>query len=514
MTVPLQDCDRHIDHSGSLVPDLISCATLRYPDRRAVITDERTLTFAEVSDRASRLDAALRARGLGPGDRVGLLAMNDLEYLEIRVGAQRAGTILVPLNYRLAEAELEAIVEDADVALLIVGRGLHDVAARMPVPERLHLGADGAGARYDDVLAASHPAPIPAGGYDPETICHISYTSGTTARPKGVMLSNRSIHAGTMAMADELNQKPGAVFLACTPLFHVGSQVGFSCSYLGGTLVMAQKFEAAAFVDAIERHGVTHCQMVPTMIQMVLDATGDRRIDSLERVLYGASPISPALLRRAIEAWGCEFVNGYGSTESMGVSFLSPTEHDLERPHLLASVGRSSMLSTSRIVDETGQDVVSGEVGEVLARSAALMSGYWRNPEATAEALRGGWMHTGDLGYRDADGYLYLVDRRHDKIVTGGENVFPSEVENTIAGHPSVHEAAVVGVAHETWGEAVAAVVVLVNGTTATEAEIVAHCRRSLAGYKVPKMVRVSRDPLPRTVTGKLLRRELRDSWS
>jgi acyl-CoA synthetase (AMP-forming)/AMP-acid ligase II len=504
------------NHAGALVPDLISCATLRYPERAAVIAGDATLSFSEVSDRASRLVSALHRRGITAGHRVGLLAMNDLEYLEIRVGAQRAGTILVPLNYRLAEAELAACLEDADVGILIVGRDLEEVAARMPVPAvlRLGAGAEAGDESYEAALAAVDPAPILPGGYDPETICHISYTSGTTARPKGVMLSNRSIHAGTMAMADELNQKPGAIFLACTPLFHVGSQVGFSCSYLGGTLVMAHKFEAHAFIDAIERHGVTHCQMVPTMIQMVLEAQGDRSIRSLERVLYGASPIPPALLRRAIEAWGCEFVNGYGSTESMGISFLTPAEHDLQRPHLLASVGRSSMLTTSRLVDDDGNDVAQGEIGEVLGRSAALMSGYWRNPQATAEALRDGWMHTGDLAYRDAEGYLYLVDRRDDKIVTGGENVFPSEIENVIGSHPGVHEAAVIGVPHEVWGEAVAAVVVLREGAVVTETDINAHCRGALAGYKVPKLIHFAADPLPRTATGKLLRRDLRDDWA
>jgi long-chain acyl-CoA synthetase len=204
-------------------------------------------------------------------------------------------------------------------------------------------------------------------------------------------------------------------------------------------------------------------------------------------------------LRRAIDTWGCEFVNGYGSTEAMGISFLTPSEHDPEHaPELLATVGRSSTLSRSRVVDADDQEVAQGEIGEVVAAGPALMSGYWGNPEATAEALRGGWMHTGDLAFRDADGYLHLVDRRNDKIVTGGENVFPSEVEDVILAHPAVAEAAVVGVS---------------GGVTSAE-DIIAHCRRSLAGYKVPKQVRFEARPLPRTATGKLLRREIRAAWA
>jgi acyl-CoA synthetase (AMP-forming)/AMP-acid ligase II len=498
-----------LDLAGSLVPDLIACPAARYPARIAVDDGVRPLTFAEVSDRASRFAAALRRRGIQEGRRVALLAMNDREYLEIRVGAQRAGAILVPLNYRLSEPELAVILEDADVDLLIAGRELEDVASRMPVPAILALGD---GEAYEAALAAAPPFPPPA-GFPPEAICHISYTSGTTARPKGVMLSNRAIHGGTMAMGHELGSTPETVFLVCTPLFHVGSQVGFSSSYLGGTLVQVPKFEVGTVLEALERRGVTHCQMVPTMVQMILECWPGAGAPSMRRILYGAAPMPPDLLRAAMDAWGCEFVNGYGSTESMGISFLTPSEHDPEgAPELLASVGRSSTIARSRIVDDGGHDVATGEVGEVIAAGPTLMSGYWRDPEATRRSLRSGWMHTGDLGKRDEDGYLYLVDRRDDKIVTGGENVFPSEVEHVIGAHDHVAEVAVIGRPDAVWGEAVTAVVVARAGTAPDADEIIAHCRSTLAGYKVPKEVRFRDDPLPRTATGKLQRRKLRDA--
>jgi long-chain acyl-CoA synthetase len=496
-----------VDLSGSMVPDLLGHATRRFPDKVAVDLDGRTLTFAEVSHRASLVHGALRARGVTDGRRVATLMLNELEWLEVRVGAQRAGAILVPLNYRLGEGELAAMLEDAEPDLLIVSPEFEELAARLPVPAVLAVGAP-----YDALLAGAEPAPAPS-GFAPEHIAHISYTSGTTGRPKGVMLSHRALHAGTIAMGHELGSHPDAVFLAVTPLFHIGSQVGLSCTYLGGTLVQSKKFEAAEFVATLERTRATHCQLVPSMVRMVLDAWPGGT-SSLQRILYGAAPMPPALLREALDAWGCEFVNGYGSTESTGISALAPHEHDPERlPHLLGSVGRSFALSVPRLVDEDDHDVAQGEIGEVVARSAAMMSGYWRNPDATREALRGGFMHTGDLAYRDADGYLYLVDRRDDKIVTGGENVFPSEVENVLSTHPAVHEVGVIGVPDRTWGEAVSAVVVLRDGAAVTAGELAAHCRGQLTGYKVPKNLRFAAEPLPRTPTGKLLRRELRRTW-
>jgi acyl-CoA synthetase (AMP-forming)/AMP-acid ligase II len=501
--------------AGSMVPDLIGHATRRFPDKTAVDLDGVTLTFGEVSDRASRLAAFLHGRGITQGRRVALLAYNELEFLEIRVGAQRAGTILVPLNYRLAEAELAMMLEDCEPDLLIVGPEFEEMARRLPVPALLRIGAAASEGResYEAAIASVQPMPL-VWGFPPEHICHISYTSGTTGRPKGVMLSHRAVHAGTVAMGHELGSHPYATFLAVTPLFHIGSQVGLSCTYLGGTLVQSKRFEVGSFIETLERVRPTHCQLVPSMLQMVLDQWGDRPPSSLQRVLYGAAPMPPSLLRQAVNAWGCEFVNGYGSTESTGISALAPHEHDPDRlPHLLGSVGRSFALSISRLVDENDSDVPAGEIGEVIARSAAMMSGYWNSPAATEEALRGNFMHTGDLAYRDADGYLYLVDRRNDKIVTGGENVYPSEVENALSSHPAVREAGVIGVPDRTWGEAVAAVVVLREDASATPEQLVQHCRSQLTGYKVPKQVRVEAGDLPRTPTGKLLRRELRRTW-
>ncbi|HEY4280186.1 MAG TPA: AMP-binding protein [Conexibacter sp.] len=487
------------------VPDLLAHASRRYPDKRCVAVGGRELTFAAADARAARFAALLHARGVGDGRRVALLALNELEYLEIRVGAQRAGAILVPLNYRLSEPELKALLEDCEPDLLIVSPEYADLGERVGAAELLVLGDGGS---YAAALSAAAPLPRPD-GLAAEQAGLICYTSGTTSRPKGVLLSNWALHATTMQMAQEIGATPYGVYLAANPLFHIGHTVGFAFAYCGGTHLQLRKFDADAYLELLTAGAFTHGQLVPAMIQTLLERTADARGGALQRLLYGAAPMAPELASRTLAAWGCELVNGYGSTEAMGISMLPPEDHDPQRrPHLLASVGRSSPGMTARVIDEEGRDAPAGAVGEVIARGPNLMSGYWRNDDATAAALRDGWMHTGDLGYRDDDGYLFLVDRRNDKIVTGGENVYPTEVEHALAEHPAVREAAVVGVANPRWGEQVTAVVVTRDGF-ADDAALIAHCRTRLAGYKTPKQV-VFAAELPRTSTGKLLRRELR----
>lgn len=491
-----------------VVPDLLGQGRRRYPDRICVRVEDRALTFAETSERASRLAGHLAAT-VAPGARIALLALNELEFIELRVGTQRAGTALVPLNYRLAAAELQAILDDCEPAVLVVGPGLEELAAKLTAPRVLELGPGGS---YEAALAAADPVPVPA-GLDPEAIGLLSYTSGTTGRAKGVMLSNAALHATTAAMGHEIGAHPQATFLASTPLFHIGHTVGFAFTYAGATTLQLRRFDVAGFAEQLEQGTFTHTQLVPAMIHSVLEH-GTARPQGLERILYGAAPMPPALARRVIETWGCELVNGYGSTEAMGMSMLAPDEHDpVGAPELLSTVGRASIGMTVRVVDDEGAEVGPGVVGEVVARGPNVMTGYWGNPEATADALRDGWMHTGDLGFRDEAGYLRLVDRRNDKIVTGGENVYPSEVEAVLLDHPAVAEVAVVGVPDERWGEAVCAMVVPADAGTPDAAALVAHCRDRLAGYKVPKTIRFGAE-LPRSATGKLLRRRLRDDWS
>ncbi|MFL5843533.1 MAG: class I adenylate-forming enzyme family protein [Solirubrobacteraceae bacterium] len=496
------------DDRPVIVPDLLNHAARRYPDRTCVIVEERTATFGEVTARAAALAGHLIERGLA-GRRVAVLAFNELELIEIRAGVPRAGAVLVPLNYRLSTPELVTAIEDCEPDLLIVGPGLEEVAAQLPVEDVLVLGESGS---YAAALAAATPQPIPA-ALPGATLGMINYTSGTTGRAKGVMLSNAALHATVLAMSQEMAVRQGTTYMSSNPMFHVGAAVAYGFTYLGGTCLQLRKFDSERWLEHLHAGDFTHGQLVPTMVHDLLEL-GSGDAPALERLMYGSAPMPPELARRTYAAWGCELVNGFGSTESMGVSMLTPEEHDPDNaPHLLASVGRSSPGMTWRLLGEDGQEVGVGEVGEVVARGANVMDGYWRNPEATSEALRDGWMHMGDLGHRDADGYLYLVDRRGDKIVTGGENVYPSEVENVLAEHPAVAEAAIVGLPHERWGEAVTAVIVARPGHEVQAAELVAFCREQLAGYKTPKDVRFA-DALPRTATGKLRRGQLRRELS
>lgn len=498
--------------SSGLVPDLLAHGVRRRPDGDCVVVGDRRMTFAEVSDRASRFAAVLRERGLAEGARVAVLALNEPELLEIRAGSQRAGTVLVPLNHRLSAAELQAIVADCEPELLVGGPELDELVAALGLPA-LRLGAeDERTDAYETALAAADPVPLPP-ALPAGRLGLISYTSGTTGRPKGVMLSNGALHATIAACGHEIGAHAGGRYLAAMPMFHVGIAVGLAFTMLGAPHHQLRRFDADALLTVLATESITHTQLVPTMIHALLDRAGEQAPRALERILYGAAPMPPELVRRVLSAWSCELVNGYGSTEVMMISSLAPEEHDAERaPELLGSVGRSGWGTTARVAGPDGSELAAGEIGEVVATGPTIMSGYWRNEPATREVLRQGWVHTGDLGYRDERGYLFLVDRRDDKIVTGGENVYPSEVEHVLLAHDDIDEAAVVGVPHPVWGEAISAVVVVRPGASLEPDAVIAHCRARLAGYKTPKQVRFA-ERLPRTATGKLLRREIRRTW-
>lgn len=496
-----------------IVPDILAHGVRTYPDRVCVGVGERTLSFAETSARASQVAHLLHERGLGNGGRVALLAYNELEFMEVKVGAQRAGSVFVPLNYRLPQDGLAAIVEDCEPGLLIVGPGFEELGASFDVPWRLQVGGpDDAGSTYEAAIAGRPVAPPPS-GFDASRVAMLAYTSGTTATAKGVILSNWSVHATVQAVGQMVSAHPDGTYLAATPLFHVGHSAGMAFTYLGGSHLQLRKFDPDDFARIASTGSFTHSQLVPSMIQAVLDCGGPTP-QGLEGIIYGAAPMPPALASRALAAWNCGLYNAYGSTEIMGVSTLPPGDHDPDhRPELLASVGRSAVGTSVRLVDEDDGEVAPGEIGEIIARGPTMMSGYWRRPDTTAEALRGGWMHTGDLGYRDSEGYLYLVDRKHDRIISGGENVYPTKVEHRLREHPDVADAGVVGIADEKWGERVCAAVVMHDGAEFDPEELRRHCRETVASYEVPKEIRAVTE-LPRNPTGKLLRRELRAHWN
>lgn len=495
------------------IPDLLVNAATRTPDRDAVVEGRRRLSFAEVDQRASRLAQAFRDHGLRAGDRVALLAHNELEYLEIQVAAQRSEITLVPWNFHLAVPELAYLASDCRPELLIHGPGHGETASALDVPTVWHLGADGAGEPYEAALQAADAAERAPLRHD--AAASILYTSGTTGRPKGAIISNGAVWSRVNAFGLELGIRPSNVFVQPLPMFHMSAHVTYSFVYRGATSVLMRSFEPGAAVRLLEEAGASHVLLVPTMINLIAqdEATPRADLDRLEMVLYGASPISPEFLRRAMRVLDCHFLQFYGMTETSGSTVLRPDDHDPERfPERLASAGTDAVSFETRIVDAEGADLAPGEVGQILSRGPAIMDGYWNAPAATANTLAGGWMHTGDLGYRSEDGYLFVTDRLKDMVVSGGENVYPREVEDVLYELAGIAEVAVIGIPDPRWGEAVHAVVVAEVGAQLTEASIIEHCRGRLAGYKVPKSVELV-DELPKSATGKLLKRLVRDRY-
>jgi len=454
----------------------------------AVIDGERRVTYGELARRVSAL-------GNLAADRVGFLGANSLAHLECWLGVPAAGKVLVDLNYRLAPEELAFLARDAGLELLIADPERRAVAETLGV----ELLED-----YEAVVAGPPVAPPPI---DEDALAAISYTGGTTGTPKGVMLSHRNLLANALHNLVATGHTAADRWLHVCPMFHVaGTSNVFACTWVGATQVILPRFEPAAVLAAIERERITHSVFVPTMLAMLLEAAEGADVSTLRHLQYAASPIAPELQRRVLE-WlpECDVVQFYGMTEAAPtVTQLTAADHR-ERPERLASMG-----APVAGVQVEVRDVIDG-VGELWVRGANVMLGYWNRPEATADALVDGWYRTGDLVRTDADGYLYMVDRAKDMIITGAENVYSVEVEAVLTAHEAVSEAAVFGVPDERWGEAVHAVVVASPGTTADE--LIAHCRARIAGFKIPRAIDVRGEPLPKSGAGKLLKSTLREPF-
>jgi acyl-CoA synthetase (AMP-forming)/AMP-acid ligase II len=499
----------------------------RFASRTLVVDGDYRATFRSHGERVLRCTAALRRLGLGKGDRFAVMAANSHEYLELYHAAYLGAGIINPLNLRLAGKELDYIVRDSGTEVAFVDRhfaaafdqAMRAAGGESPIRRTVLLGEGGGDCphdlRYEELLAASEPAAPEEPEEDDPVV--LMYTGGTTGLPKGVLVSQRAetLNWFHLAMAFPIGDEQ--VFLMPTPIFHAASMIPIlALPALGGTLVLAPRFDPAETLELIERHGVTRMGLVPTMLAMILNHPEFRpeRMRSLDSLVYGASPMPEALLDRVMKLYpDLELGQGYGMTESSSIlTLLTPDDHR-RGGKLLRSVGRALPGVVLSIQDEEGNHLPPGETGEVCARGGNYMTEYWRKPEATDEAFRGGWYHSGDAGYLDEDGYLYLVDRVKDMIVTGGENVYSIEVENAISTHPAVAQVAVIGIPHEVWGEAVHAVVVLRPGERCTEEEIIVHARASVAGYKTPKSVAFRDQPLPLSGAMKVLKRELREPY-
>ena len=503
--------------------DLLEKAAHRYPDQVSIVSGETRMTNKELLDRIYRLGNALVELGLNKGDRVAVLMYNCHQIVESFYGIASAGLVLVPLNFRVSSPELSYVLNDSEAKAIIFGEEFQDlVTSVLSEAGTVHTAicvskeVSGKILSFERLIARSSPR-RPEVKISAEDIISLRYTAGTTGKPKGVVHSHRSnVIAVYNALMDGLDIQQGDAIALSGPVTHASGSMIIPHIVRGAKVVLLPKFDVPMLLETVQKEKITTLYLVPTMIAMILAHPDLEKYDlsTIKTIRYGASPISPSLLRRAIEVFGNVFVQGYGLTEgSMPLTLLRKEDHVLDGGEnslkRLTSIGREVTVAKVRIMDENGNLLPPGEIGEIVVQSEQVMEGYWRNPEATAEAFRWGWLHTRDVGYMDEDGYIYLVDRKDDMIVTGGFNVYPKEVEDVLSAHPAVLEAAVFGVPDEKWGEAVKAVVSLKPGMEATEEELIEHCRKHLAGFKKPKSIEFMKE-LPKNAYGKILRRELK----
>jgi long-chain acyl-CoA synthetase len=493
-----------------LLHDFLLRAERYHATRPAWSSAAGVVTYAAFTARARAAAAGLAGRGVTIGARVAILAENGPFFIEAYYACSLAGAIAVPINIRLAAAEVAAILEDSGCALAFhdaAGRDLTFAAAKCPC-----LDAE---AGWEDLCATVAPLPdITAVGED--DVVHICYTGGTTGRAKGVMLTHRNVVTSSLNKIVLGGFQRDDVWLHAAPMFHqADSWACFSFTALGARHVFMPRFNAADAVDLIRDHGVTAFQLVPTMIVMMLETpnlAGDR-VTSVRRVLYGSAPMPPETLQRCVAVFGPVFQHIYGLTEAAGTVAATPwppaaSETEGER---MKSCGQPIAGVDMKITGGDGDEQPPGAVGNIRVRGANIMKGYWNRADETARVLADGWLDTGDLGYMDAGGFVFIVDRAKDMIITGGENVYSTEVENALAAHGDVLHVAVVGLPDQKWGEAVTAFVELRPGAAADEAAIIQHCRQRIAAYKCPKRV-IFRDSLPKSGAGKILKNELRDA--
>jgi long-chain acyl-CoA synthetase len=474
-----------------------------HADATALVSGTARPTFQQLHARVAGLAAALTQQGFRLGNRLALLLPNETEYLELLYACAWLGVIVVPLNTRFSATEIDRVLADATPRGLIRHSSLPAPTLRLPW-ERV-LDVEPLGVRDGD-----YPSVI----YDPEAILALIYTSGTTGRPKGVAVT----HAAVLANVDHVNYwlpyREGGVYLHAAPLFHIADfPFMFAAPAFGTCQVTIPKFSPQGFCEAIQQERVTRTVLVPTMINVLtqFERLAHYDLSSLVELGYGGSPIAPELIGRMRQALPhVKLVQVYGLSETGFLTGLQDHEHTAGR---LLSCGRSCPGVDVHVVDESGRDVPIGQPGELVARGANVMHGYWNSPDQTQLAFREGMFRSGDIGYQDADGFVYILDRLKDMIVTGGENVYSGEVEAVLYQHPAVLEAAVFGIPDPQWGEIVMAYVVLKPGTTVGADELIAHCRRFLAGYKIPRRIEFSVDELPKSGSGKILKRALREPF-
>lgn len=491
---------------------------LRLGDKSAVECGDQKISYRQLDERSTAFARSLSHAGIAPGARVAFLGKACTEYFEFLVGAIKAGAVPVPINWRLASPEILAIVEDCEAELLVVSSEFAD-KIEQPADKIANLAIiisldeSGSYPSWSDWLgqAGDRAASEPAG--DAGRVILQIYTSGTTGRPKGVMTTAAAFRSYLATLSDVASLHETSVTLSTMPLFHIGG-TGWAMAGLfsGATVILLRDVDPDEILRIVEAHRVTNLIAVPSVVQMLLQSSRLERTDfsSLTHIYYGGGPMTEMILRKALESFDCEFTQGFGMSECPLIASLAPEFH-FPQSKLLRSFGVPVDGTQIRLVEpETGLDVPQGSIGEIWVQSPQVCAGYWKQPAITQETIvADGWLRTGDAASRDEDGFLYMQDRLKDMIVTGGENVYPAEVENALMSHPAVRECAVIGVASEKWIETVKAIIVLSGDANPAAEDLIAHCKARLAGYKCPTIVEFTRT-LPRNPAGKILKYELR----
>jgi len=504
------------------IGEILRWRARQHPDQIALHHQGRATTYRELDRRSNLVANALLRNGLRAGQRVCVLDKSHDQFFEVLFGIAKAGGVYTPVNWRLAGPEIAFVLNDAEAPLLFVGESFAEAVAGIANDLQTvgTIVAWGGAAQptwvaYEDFLKGLSDIDPHRDTDETETVWQL-YTSGTTGHPKGAELTHLNL-AETVVLAGSGfgGVQPGDIGLVCMPLYHIGGS-GYAVSLLfaGATLVVTREANPAEILELIPRFRINFAFFVPALLNFLLQhpLAKDTDFSSLRTILYGASPIPEDLLKACLQAFGCQFVQAYGLTETTGAVVLLPAHDHVPGSPRLRACGLPTFGTEVKIVDEKGDPCAPNQVGEILMRGGAIMKGYWNRPEATTQAIRDGWFSSGDAGYLDADGYLFIHDRVKDMIVSGGENVYPAEVESILFGHPAVADAAVIGVPDERWGESVKAVIVRKPGSEVSAEELIEFCQGKLAGYKRPRSIDFV-DALPRNPTGKILKRELRAKY-
>ena len=512
--------------------DFLSIAMAIVPDRDCVVFEGKRASYTQINDRINRLTNALLRLGIKKGDRTAILQVNCPQYLESYYAAAKTGAIFVPLNFRAKQDELSYMLNHAEANTLFAGEYYLDMVNAMRpqlplVKNYISIDKKSDGFLYYEDLVNSASLEEVFTEIDDNDVTILMYTAGTTARPKGVPLTHNNFASYILGNVEPANPEIAETNLLTVPLYHVaGMQALLAAIYGGRTLAMMRQFDTEEWLKTVHKEKATRAMLVPTMLKWVIDHPDFNKYDlsSLKVITYGAASMPLEVIKKAIELMpGVRFINAFGQTETAStITALGPEDHiitgteeekEKKLKRLASSIGRPLPDVEMTIVDEDGNELPPGEVGEIVARGPRVMSGYWKDPEKTAQSLtKEGWLRTGDIGYRDEEGYFYLVGRGDDLIIRGGENISPEEIENILYSHPKVEEAAVIGVPDPEWGQQPRAIVVLKKGETATAEEIMEFCHERLASFKQPRSI-VFVDALPRNPMGKILKRVLREQY-